>query len=368
MPPNFRADQPTGAGSGSAGAARSDLWEDEQIELHDVGTGMVVSREWILEDKPAGSSSTVTSETSTPAFLTPTVLGAEGGSYLITLRYDGVDQKLLEDGSRNPQYAEKNKTFVLVVTKDSSGVSIPNLFPLPAFSEEVDHSSGISGRGPAPGKGHAPLLVALRTRILQLLADLAQVTVDYSTLTADVYSAPVGQDTVLKFLSGKKILLRHSGQDLIEIDSGPGDMPTVRATSNAADGFLLKTVAGTLRFECEDGSEVVVTEDDGATILYSLGSVALQLISTTGQTLGARKLGVLSGSATSVDLPAANSVAPGVTIMVKKVRGFSSDVTINPDGSDTIDGEATYTLAGDGTNVSFISDGVDDWLAFPPEA
>ena len=166
MPANFRADQPTGAGSGTSGAARDDLWEDQQIELHDTSTGMGTSREWILDDAPLGAVATISSPTATPALITPDILGVDGGTYKITLRFDGVSNQFLGDGSVNPQYALKNKTFVLRVTKDSAGVDVPRLYPLPAYLEEDDHSDGIAGQGVAPGKGHAALIVSLRSRIL----------------------------------------------------------------------------------------------------------------------------------------------------------------------------------------------------------
>ncbi len=160
MPPNMRIDQPLGAGSGVSGNARDNLWENRSIELHDTGTGMTSSREWILEDKQPGVVATISNPTSSPALFTPPVGG--GGSYRVTLRYDGVS-----DPNLGAIYEQKNKSFVFRVTRDQAGAAIPNLFPLPAAFEAKEESNGISGQGEA-GRGYAPLFDPIRAAVREL--------------------------------------------------------------------------------------------------------------------------------------------------------------------------------------------------------
>lgn len=68
------ANQPDGAGAGSPGVARRDLWLSQQIELV-VGTSGNSSVEWALLSLPPGSSSSLTNPTSTTATFTPDTIG-----------------------------------------------------------------------------------------------------------------------------------------------------------------------------------------------------------------------------------------------------------------------------------------------------
>lgn len=160
MPANFRLDQPTGAGAGSSGAARDDLWVGRGIELHDVGSGMTTSREWILEDGPPGTSPVISNPTAAVATLNDANVFAN--SYRVTLRYDGVS-----DPNLGSIYVAKNKTFIFRVTKNSSGVVIPRQFPMPAAGELKAESQGIAGQG-STGRGHAPVLDALAAGVREL--------------------------------------------------------------------------------------------------------------------------------------------------------------------------------------------------------
>lgn len=77
-------DQPAGAGAGSPGVARNDLWQSRQINLS-VGTGGNTVFQWDLLDKPPGSAASLTgATTSTPSF-TPDL----SGTYRIQLITNG---------------------------------------------------------------------------------------------------------------------------------------------------------------------------------------------------------------------------------------------------------------------------------------
>ncbi len=65
-----------------------------------------------------------------------------------------------------------------------------------------------------------------------------------------------------------------------------------------------------------------------------------------------------------VNLPsAADNAGRGITVW--NVSDSSEDVTVTPDGSETINGAATYVLAAARGQATFVSDG-ENWLASPP--
>jgi hypothetical protein len=71
-----------------------------------------------------------------------------------------------------------------------------------------------------------------------------------------------------------------------------------------------------------------------------------------------------SGGAFDVDLPTAVGNA-GRAVTVKNVTSSTTAVTVDPDGSETVDTAASYSLAVAYGTATFISDGAN-WMAFPP--
>lgn len=71
-----------------------------------------------------------------------------------------------------------------------------------------------------------------------------------------------------------------------------------------------------------------------------------------------------SAGAFSVTLPTAATVEAGVMMVVKDARSNAdvNNITILPNGSDTIDGEANYIIQDINASVKFVSDGVSRWL------
>lgn len=55
------------------------------------------------------------------------------------------------------------------------------------------------------------------------------------------------------------------------------------------------------------------------------------------------------------------SIAEGCTYVVKKVDSSSNAVTIDPDGSETIDGATTHVLSSQYDRVEFIADAGRGW-------
>lgn len=61
-------------------------------------------------------------------------------------------------------------------------------------------------------------------------------------------------------------------------------------------------------------------------------------------------------------LPLAATAGVGKRLIVRKVDSSVNAVTINRDGSDTIDGSTTYVLSGAGEGVELVSDGSSSWI------
>lgn len=78
--------QPTGAGAGTPGVSRDDIWFGQEVQLTDVGGG---NTEWSWEilDQPPGASATLNNPTSQTTTLTPTA-GVKG-TYRIKLVVEG---------------------------------------------------------------------------------------------------------------------------------------------------------------------------------------------------------------------------------------------------------------------------------------
>lgn len=69
------ADQNTGAGAGSPGVARKDLWAGRSVNLY-VGTSGNSKYSWELLDRPAGSATVLSSEITSTTSFTPDIRGS----------------------------------------------------------------------------------------------------------------------------------------------------------------------------------------------------------------------------------------------------------------------------------------------------
>jgi hypothetical protein len=129
------ASQTTGAGAGTPGVSRSDLWVSQAVQLS-VGVGGNTSYLWELVAKPPGSASTISGSTAATAGFTPDTVG----TYRVRLTTNG-------GGPGNVQ------TLALRVRYSSSGVLVSRGWVLPGYGER-------SGEDNAGGntRGYAPLL------------------------------------------------------------------------------------------------------------------------------------------------------------------------------------------------------------------
>lgn len=117
------ANQPTGAGAGSPGVARRDLWKNQQVQLV-VGTGGNSSIEWALVDKPPGSAATLTNADQITCTFTPDIRG----TYRIQLVTNG-------GGPGNVQI------LVFRVRFTSTGSPDGRQYVLPALGEKDGESN-----------------------------------------------------------------------------------------------------------------------------------------------------------------------------------------------------------------------------------
>ncbi len=125
----MRIDQPSGAGTGTAGSARTGLWQAQLINLVSTLAGNTTYL-WELIDIPTGSAVTLTNATSSTASFTPD----EPGTYLVRLTTNG-------GGSGNVQER------LIGVTKDNAGADVRRGWRFPAFRETAEAATGVSVKG-----------------------------------------------------------------------------------------------------------------------------------------------------------------------------------------------------------------------------
>ena len=117
------ANQTGGAGAGTPGVAREDLWQDVAVELL-VGTGGNSTYFWELTDVPPGSAATLTSEDDAVSGFLPDLTG----TYRVRLTTNG-------GGPGNVQ------VLVFRVRFDNAGDLVDRGWALPAFRETAAESN-----------------------------------------------------------------------------------------------------------------------------------------------------------------------------------------------------------------------------------
>ena len=114
-----------------------------------------------------------------------------------------------------------------------------------------------------------------------------------------------------------------------------------------------------------------ISETDGL-LLSAINDVTTPQTSTfnvTAPTPGSSSIGnanalfLCDGTSGSfpAQLPSASSAGNGFTVSFKKIDSGVNGITVTPAGSDTIDGQATYTLANQWAWVELVSDGISKW-------
>ncbi len=111
------ADQPAGAGSGTPGQARQDLWQSQVVNLS-VSTSGNTGFSWELLDRPPGSATSLSTPNSSTSSFTPDVVG----TYRIRLSVNG-------GGAGNVQIRVFRCRF------DNAGTLVNRGWALPALGE-----------------------------------------------------------------------------------------------------------------------------------------------------------------------------------------------------------------------------------------
>jgi hypothetical protein len=126
------ADQSAGAGAGSPGVARKDLWQGRAVSLY-LGVGGNTTYLWELLNKPTGSASVLTSSTASTSEFTPDLVG----TYRVRLTVNG-------GGPGNVQ------TRVYRCRYTNAGALASRGWALPAYGEtaaEANYGSNAIGYG-----------------------------------------------------------------------------------------------------------------------------------------------------------------------------------------------------------------------------
>jgi hypothetical protein len=139
------------------------------------------------------------------------------------------------------------------------------------------------------------------------------------------------------------------------------------ALSGASNANALHSVNGNLYFTSGSGTAVQLT--DGGTIVSSPGSASIfeTTAVSTNLTIGNSDtfvyLIVNTSSARTLTLPLASGVSAGRVYIIKDATGSSesNNVTLNIQGSDTVDGASTQTLSSAYGSWTIVGDGSSKW-------
>lgn len=141
------------------------------------------------------------------------------------------------------------------------------------------------------------------------------------------------------------------------------------ALTGASNALSISTTSGDLYWTNSAGNSVQITS--GGAVITSPGTVtALEATAVnTNVTISPSDTFVVllvdTTSSRTIDLPLASTVATGRIYIIKDKSGLSNTnpVTVARQGSDTIDGATSYSLASNYGAKMYIGDGVSSWSA-----
>ena len=112
-----------------------------------------------------------------------------------------------------------------------------------------------------------------------------------------------------------------------------------------------------------DGTNYAQVDGDGILTFSGVGRIAPRYAATTVTTTATISTATYtrcnsSGGAFTVTLPTAVGIT-GRVYMVKKVDSSANAVTVDADGSETIDGAASYALTAQWDSVTVVSNGTN---------
>jgi parallel beta-helix repeat protein len=181
--------------------------------------------------------------------------------------------------------------------------------------------------------------------------------------------------TVEKSDGSPHIVSKGSGWPEVIIDAtGPNQGYFVMRRSGVTLGYLTQTddffaigdgtgsIADLLRFYMSTSSpgrqiEALVQMKTKGIVRNTATKTANYTLTQTDEVI----LADASSGAFTLTLPSAASVGAGQEYTIKKIDGSTNAITIDPNGTETIDGAATYSLASQWKYVTIVSDGAN-WV------
>lgn len=133
----------------------------------------------------------------------------------------------------------------------------------------------------------------------------------------------------------------------------------------SSDPSILRSIytkLGELFYQDSAGNIVQITS--AGQINVNTGEITYKLITTYPYNVlltdTNNLLGITTTSARTVNLPAASN---NLVVYLKDITGNAetNNITVVPDGSDTIDGQANFVLEGNYEQFGFVSDGNNNW-------
>ena len=127
------------------------------------------------------------------------------------------------------------------------------------------------------------------------------------------------------------------------------------------------SVLGNLYFTNGAGTAIQITS--GSSIAAVAGSAVSveSLLVTNSLTISSSDtfshLRINTSAARTITLPSASAVAAGRFYILKDITGQANtnNISIAPNGADTIDGDSSYTIDSDFASLILVSDGVSAW-------
>lgn len=143
--------------------------------------------------------------------------------------------------------------------------------------------------------------------------------------------------------------------DYIELEAGSTPSATLTIYVDASNDLYYKNGAGT-SVQITNGAALAAA-GSGVITFSSITTSPYSVVTGDAQ----KVLGVNTSTAKTLNLPAASNV---MFIQIKDVTGSAAtnNITITPDGADTIDGSASLTINENFAARSLMSDGTTKWF------
>ena len=136
-----------------------------------------------------------------------------------------------------------------------------------------------------------------------------------------------------------------------------------KSLATAASASAGRSTLGLGTIATQDANNVAIT---GGTItgVSLVGSEVIRLVTGSDSITAADEILMVNNTsgAASITLPAATG--SGKVYTVKRTVTSTSDVTIDPNSSELIDGAATFVLSTAGESITFVDAGSGVWAIF----